>query len=133
MRQNANRNQQSQKIGRDAKSGQFIPVREAQRRPSPTRGRSSRIALYERPSSRSECIQFGLDGSKFSLAKGRETNAKIKLGICGEHGGDPDSVKFCHRIGLNYVSCSPYRVPVARLAAAQAAIEEKRQAKTARK
>ena len=48
------------------------------------------------------------------------------LGICGEHGGDPDSVKFCHKLGLNYVSCSPYRVPVARLAAAQAAIEEKR-------
>ena len=45
---------------------------------------------------------------------------------CGEHGGDPDSVKFCHKLGLNYVSCSPYRVPVARLAAAQAAIEEKR-------
>jgi pyruvate,orthophosphate dikinase len=52
----------------------------------------------------------------------------IKLGICGEHGGDPDSVKFCHKIGLAYVSCSPYRVPVARLAAAQAAIEEKRAA-----
>ncbi len=50
------------------------------------------------------------------------------LGICGEHGGEPDSVKFCHRIGLNYVSCSPFRVPVARLAAAQAAIEEKRKA-----
>ena len=49
-------------------------------------------------------------------------------GICGEHGGDPDSVKFCHKVGLTYVSCSPYRVPVARLAAAQAAIEEKRAA-----
>ena len=47
---------------------------------------------------------------------------------CGEHGGDPDSVKFCHKLGLNYVSCSPFRVPVARLAAAQAAIEEKRAA-----
>jgi pyruvate,orthophosphate dikinase len=46
------------------------------------------------------------------------------LGICGEHGGEPDSVKFCHRLGLSYVSCSPYRVPVARLAAAQAALEE---------
>ena len=46
----------------------------------------------------------------------------IKLGICGEHGGDPESAKFCHRIGLNYVSCSPFRVPIARLAAAQAAI-----------
>jgi pyruvate,orthophosphate dikinase len=61
------------------------------------------------------------------------TRPGIKLGICGEHGGDPDSVKFCHRIGLTYVSCSPFRVPVARLAAAQAAIEEKRKAKTAKK
>jgi pyruvate,orthophosphate dikinase len=55
--------------------------------------------------------------------RGRATRADIKLGICGEHGGDPNSVKFCHRTGLNYVSCSPYRVPIARLAAAQAAIE----------
>jgi len=54
---------------------------------------------------------------------GRKTRADIKLGICGEHGGDPESVKFCHRIGLSYVSCSPFRVPVARLAAAQAALE----------
>ena len=60
--------------------------------------------------------------------KGRKTRPGIKLGICGEHGGDPDSVKFCHKLGLTYVSCSPYRVPVARLAAAQAAIEEKRAA-----
>jgi len=59
---------------------------------------------------------------------GRATRPAIKLGICGEHGGDPDSVKFCHRIGLTYVSCSPFRVPVARLAAAQAAIEEKKAA-----
>jgi pyruvate,orthophosphate dikinase len=55
---------------------------------------------------------------------GRKTRPNIKLGICGEHGGDPTSVKFCHRLGLNYVSCSPYRVPIARLAAAQAAIEQ---------
>jgi pyruvate, orthophosphate dikinase len=55
---------------------------------------------------------------------GRKTRPDIKLGICGEHGGDPDSVKFCHRAGLNYVSCSPFRVPVARLAAAQAALED---------
>lgn len=55
---------------------------------------------------------------------GRKTRPEIKLGICGEHGGDPESVKFCHRIGLNYVSCSPYRVPVARLAAAQAAVSD---------
>jgi pyruvate, orthophosphate dikinase len=58
-----------------------------------------------------------------AIEKGRATRKDIKLGICGEHGGDPDSVKFCHKIGLNYVSCSPYRVPVARLAAAQAALE----------
>src|SRR5438105_1565162 len=60
---------------------------------------------------------------QIAAEKGRSTRPDIKLGICGEHGGDPDSVKFCHRIGLNYVSCSPYRVPVARLAAAQAALE----------
>ena len=65
---------------------------------------------------------------QIAIEKGRKTRPDIKLGICGEHGGDPDSVKFCHRIGLSYVSCSPYRVPVARLAAAQAAIEEKRKA-----
>ncbi|MDR1281777.1 MAG: pyruvate, phosphate dikinase [Opitutaceae bacterium] len=61
---------------------------------------------------------------KIAIAKGNATRPGIKLGICGEHGGDPDSVKFCHRVGLAYVSCSPYRVPVARLAAAQAAVEE---------
>jgi pyruvate,orthophosphate dikinase len=70
---------------------------------------------------------------KIAVEKGNATRPGIKLGICGEHGGDPDSVKFCHRIGLNYVSCSPYRVPVARLAAAQAAIEDKRKAKAAKK
>jgi pyruvate,orthophosphate dikinase len=62
---------------------------------------------------------------EIAIKKGSATRPGIKLGICGEHGGDPDSVKFCHRAGLSYVSCSPYRVPVARLAAAQAAIEEK--------
>jgi pyruvate,orthophosphate dikinase len=65
---------------------------------------------------------------KIAIEKGRKTRPDIKLGICGEHGGDPDSVKFFHRVGLTYVSCSPFRVPVARLAAAQAAIEEKRAA-----
>jgi len=63
---------------------------------------------------------------KMAAEKGNQTRPGIKLGICGEHGGDPDSVKFCHKVGLTYVSCSPYRVPVARLAAAQAAVEEKR-------
>jgi pyruvate,orthophosphate dikinase len=53
---------------------------------------------------------------------GRKTRPKIKLGICGEHGGEPNSVKYCHRLGLDYVSCSPFRIPIARLAAAQAAI-----------
>ena len=61
---------------------------------------------------------------KIAIEKGSKTRPGIKLGICGEHGGDPDSVKFCHRIGLSYVSCSPYRVPVARLAAAQAAVAD---------
>jgi pyruvate phosphate dikinase (EC 2.7.9.1) len=55
---------------------------------------------------------------------GKKTRANIKLGICGEHGGEPSSVEFCHRLGLDYVSCSPYRVPIARLAAAQAVIKE---------
>ncbi|MFZ5496896.1 MAG: pyruvate, phosphate dikinase [Verrucomicrobiota bacterium] len=61
---------------------------------------------------------------RIAIEKGRATRPDIKLGICGEHGGDPDSVKFCHKLGLTYVSCSPYRVPVARLAAAQAAIAD---------
>jgi pyruvate,orthophosphate dikinase len=69
---------------------------------------------------------------EIAVAKGRKTRPDIKLGICGEHGGDPESVKFCHRIGLSYVSCSPFRVPVARLAAAQAALEEKK-SKSAKK
>jgi pyruvate,orthophosphate dikinase len=61
---------------------------------------------------------------KIGVDKGRSERKDLKVGICGEHGGDPDSVKFCHRIGLNYVSCSPFRVPIARLAAAQAALEK---------
>ena len=62
---------------------------------------------------------------EMAVKKGRSTNAGIKLGICGEHGGDPSSVEFCHKIGLSYVSCSPFRVPIARLAAAQAALNNK--------
>jgi pyruvate, orthophosphate dikinase len=58
------------------------------------------------------------------VARGRGAKPELKLGICGEHGGDPRSVRFCHEIGLDYVSCSPYRVPLARLAAAQAALAE---------
>ena len=59
---------------------------------------------------------------KMASTLGREANPNIHLGICGEHGGDPASVEFCHNVGLDYVSCSPYRVPIARLSAAQAAI-----------
>ncbi|MEE9525460.1 MAG: pyruvate, phosphate dikinase [Candidatus Woesearchaeota archaeon] len=62
---------------------------------------------------------------EIAVAKGKKINPDIKLGICGEHGGEPSSIKFCHKLGLNYVSCSPYRVPIARLAAAQAVLEEK--------
>ena len=62
---------------------------------------------------------------KMAAEKGRKTRPDIKLGICGEHGGEPTSVEFCHNVGLNYVSCSPYRVPIARLAAAQAKLKEK--------
>ena len=62
---------------------------------------------------------------KIASEKGRSTRPDIRLGICGEHGGDPKTVEFCHKIGLTYVSCSPYRVPIARLAAAQAAVKEK--------
>ncbi len=62
---------------------------------------------------------------KMAVKKGRKTRPNIKLGICGEHGGEPKSVEFCHRVGLDYVSCSPYRVPIARLAAAQATLKEK--------
>ena len=62
---------------------------------------------------------------KIAIEKGKATRPNIKLGICGEHGGDPSTVEFCHEIGLTYVSCSPYRVPLARLAAAQAVVKEK--------
>ncbi|MFN4228068.1 MAG: pyruvate, phosphate dikinase [Candidatus Ratteibacteria bacterium] len=62
---------------------------------------------------------------KMGIEKGRKANPELEVGICGEHGGDPESVKFCHKVGMNYVSCSPYRIPVAKLAAAQAAVEEK--------
>ena len=69
-----------------------------------------------------QLVQMGVD-------KGRSTRPDLKCGICGEHGGEPESVKFCHRVGLNYVSCSPFRVPIARFAAAQAAIETPRKQK----
>lgn len=66
---------------------------------------------------------------KYAVKEGRKTRKKLKVGICGEHGGEPASVEFCHRIGLDYVSCSPFRVPIARLAAARAAIIEKQEKK----
>ncbi|MBQ2473867.1 MAG: pyruvate, phosphate dikinase, partial [Ruminococcus sp.] len=62
---------------------------------------------------------------EMALKLGKPVNPKLHVGICGEHGGDPSSVEFCHKIGLDYVSCSPFRVPIARLAAAQAAVNEK--------
>ena len=64
------------------------------------------------------------DLMRIAVERGREVKDDIKLGICGEHGGDPQSIAFCHELGLDYVSCSPYRVPLARLAAAQAALKE---------
>ena len=75
-------------------------------------------------------VSLDIDGVgelvKIAAERGRKTREKLKLGICGEHGGDPDSVRFCHDSGLDYVSCSPFRVPVARLAAAQAALKKSR-------
>ena len=68
---------------------------------------------------------------KVAVEGGRKTRPNIKLGICGEHGGDPATIHFCHNVGLTYVSCSPFRVPIARLAAAQAAIEDKQRNKDA--
>jgi pyruvate,orthophosphate dikinase len=62
---------------------------------------------------------------RIAIEKGRSVRPDLKIGICGEHGGDPSSVEFCHRVGLDYVSCSPYRVPIARVAAAQAVLREK--------
>ena len=64
---------------------------------------------------------------KIGVERGRSTRPKLKVGICGEHGGDPESIRFCHGAGLDYVSCSPFRVPVARLAAAQAALTRNRE------
>ena len=90
---------------------------------------ASFIPTYERagilPNDPFASIDVGGVGELVSLAveRGRKTRDALKLGICGEHGGDPASVAFCHQVGLNYVSCSPFRVPIARLAAAQAAAQ----------
>ena len=64
---------------------------------------------------------------------GKKVRKDLKLGICGEHGGDPQSVRFCHKVGLTYVSCSPFRVPIAKLSAAQAVLEEKGTKKKSKK
>jgi len=64
---------------------------------------------------------------KIGIERGRKTRKNLKVGICGEHGGEPASVEFCHKVGMDYVSCSPFRVPIARLSAAQAVIQEKTQ------
>jgi pyruvate,orthophosphate dikinase len=63
---------------------------------------------------------------KIGIERGRSTKPNLKIGICGEHGGEPSSIEFCHKVGMNYVSCSPFRVPIARLAAAQAAVVNER-------
>ncbi len=91
-------------------SGTFLPHYAG------TRDREEKPLRHHRPGRRRR------SSWRSPSSKGRKTRPDIKLGICGEHGGDPDSVKFCHKLGLNYVSCSPFRVPVARLAAAQAAL-----------
>jgi len=62
---------------------------------------------------------------RWGIEQGRKTRSNLKIGICGEHGGDADSVKFCHAVGMDYVSASPFRVPISRLAAAQVVVEEK--------
>ena len=63
---------------------------------------------------------------RMAVERGRKTRPELKIGICGEHGGEPNSVEFCHMLGMNYVSCSPFRIPIAKLAAAQAVVKEKR-------
>ena len=80
-----------------------------------------RAFLRSTPSCRSTARASG-KLIRIATERGRKVRQKLKLGICGEHGGDPASVSFCHELGLDYVSCSPFRVPIARLAAAQAAL-----------
>jgi pyruvate,orthophosphate dikinase len=66
---------------------------------------------------------------RIGIEKGRKTRKKLKVGICGEHGGEPSSIEFCHKVGMNYVSCSPYRVPIARIAAAHASMKDEKKKK----
>jgi pyruvate,orthophosphate dikinase len=70
---------------------------------------------------------------RWGIERGRSTNPKLKIGICGEHGGDAESVKFCHKVGMDYVSASPFRVPISRLAAAQVVLEEKAEKKAGKR
>ena len=86
------------------------------------------LLLKNELSSEIKAIIFNLyedTDNKWSIELGKPVNPSLHVGICGEHGGDPSSVEFCNKIGLDYVSCSPFRVPIARLAAAQAAINQK--------
>ena len=95
---------------------------------------ASFIPTYQRKGIivRDPFISLDLDGVgeliRLAAERGRKTRPDLKLGICGEHGGDPTSIRFCEEVGLDYVSCSPFRVPIARLASAQAAIDERRRA-----
>ena len=94
------------------------------------KGISAFLTTYQQKGiiERDPFVSLDLDGVgelvRLASEKGRGTKADLKLGICGEHGGDPQSIRFCESLGLDYVSCSPFRVPIARLAAAQAALEE---------
>ena len=86
--------------------------------------RYQRLGVFERD----PFVSIDIDGVgelvRIAAERGRAARPDLRLGICGEHGGDPDSIRFCQHVGLDYVSCSPFRVPVARLAAAQAALED---------
>ena len=84
------------------------------------RKQNEQLSLQHRDAERNLIVSI----REIASSRGRKTNKNIKLGICGEHGGDPKSIEFCSRTGLNYVSCSPFRVPVARLAAAQAELSK---------
>ena len=95
-------------------AGKFLPLYTSEE----LRDLAGRPVRDARPEGVGQLVEIGVE-------RGRRTRPDLKLGICGEHGGDPETVKFCHRAGMDYVSCSPYRLPVARLAAAQAAIEER--------
>ena len=105
---------------RDARARRSAPCRDRRRHRSGHRGADRAQVLLQ-----FQVLDQNGVGQLVRMAteKGRAIRPDLKCGICGEHGGEPSSVKFCHRVGLNYVSCSPFRVPIARLAAAQAAIE----------